>query len=184
MTRPPVPATCRNCHDAQTFGDVTCTTCHSTSGSIGKETVHAADPAATVSCATCHQAHYEDLGACDTCHGGHAETHHGTATLSDTRLTLTARPAMIRARKNATLRGTLQVGATTLASQSVLIQARKAKGGSFRKVALVTTGADGRFSRMVKPRVGTVYRAVWRPAGAYVVQQRPAVVTVRLRVRK
>ena len=30
MARPPVPATCHNCHDAQTFGAVACTTCHST----------------------------------------------------------------------------------------------------------------------------------------------------------
>ena len=58
------------------------------------------------------------------------------------------------------------------------------KGGSFKKVAIVKTGADGRFSRVVKPRVSTEYRAVWRPAGAYVVRQRPAIVTVKLRVRK
>ena|GEM_PF-6585450 len=58
------------------------------------------------------------------------------------------------------------------------------KGGSFKKVAVVKTGADGRFSRVVKPRVSTEYRALWRPAVAYVVQQRPAIVTAKLRVRK
>jgi len=183
MARPPVPATCHNCHDAQTFGAVTCTTCHSTTGMIGKETIHATDPAATVSCTTCHEKHYEDLGACNTCHGSHAETHHGTATLADTQLTLAARPAKIKARTKATLKGRLLADGKALASQKVQIQ-RKLKGGSFKNVAIVKTGADGRFSRVVKPRVTTRYRAVWRPAGAYVVQQRPAVVTVRLRVRK
>lgn len=58
------------------------------------------------------------------------------------------------------------------------------KGGSFKKVAVVKTGADSRFCRVVKPRVSPEYRALWRPAGAYVVQQRPAIVTVKLRVRK
>lgn len=184
MARPPVPATCHDCHEAQRFGAVACTTCHSTTGWIGKETIHAADPAATVSCTTCHKKHYKDLGACDACHGSHAETHHGTATLADTQLTLVARPAKTKAHKKATLKGTLQVGGSGLASQSVLIQARKVKGGFFKKVAVVKTGADGRFSRVVKPRASTEYRAVWRPAGAYIVQQRPAIVTVKLRVRR
>jgi len=183
MARPPVPATCQNCHDAQTFGAVTCTTCHSTSGMIGKETIHAADPAATVACSTCHEEHYEDLGACKTCHGSHAETHHGTATLADTQLTLVAKPSLIKAHKKATLKGTLLAGGKALASQKVLIQ-RKVKGGSYKKVAVVKTRPDGRFSRVVRPRVDTEYRAVWRPAGAYVLQQRPAIVTVKLRVRK
>ena len=184
MARPPVPATCQKCHDAQTFGDVTCTTCHSTTGMIGKETIHAKDPAATVSCTTCHKAHYRELGTCDSCHGSHAETHHGTATLADTRLKLAVTPAIIKAHKKATLKGSLWAGGKALASQRVVIQARKLKGGSFKKVATVKTRADGRFSRVVRPRVGTEYRAVWRPAGAYVVQQRPAVDTVKLRVRK
>ena len=71
-----------------------CTTCHSASGWIGKETIHATDPAATVACTTCHETpHYEDLGTCDSCHGSHAGTHHGTATLADTQLTLVAAPA-------------------------------------------------------------------------------------------
>jgi hypothetical protein len=183
MARPPVPATCQNCHDAQTFGAVTCTTCHSTSGMIGKETIHATDPAATVACTTCHEKHYEDLGACKTCHGSHAQTHHGTATLADTQLTLVAKPSLIKAHKKATLKGMLLAGGKALASQKVLIQ-RKVKGGSYKKVAVVKTRADGRFSRVVRPRVGTEYRAVWRPAGAYVLQQRPAIVTVKLRVRK
>jgi hypothetical protein len=150
---------------------------------IGKETIHATDPAATVSCTTCHEKHYEDLGACNTCHGSHAETHHGTATLADTQLKLAARPATIKARTKATLKGRLLADGQALASQKVQIQ-RKLKGGSFKNVATVKTGADGRFSRVVKPRVSTQYRAVWRPAGAYVVQQRPAVVTTRLRVRR
>ena len=184
MARPSVPATCHDCHDAATFGALACTTCHSKTGMIGQETAHATDPAATVTCTTCHKAHYESLGACDTCHGSHAGTHHGTATLADTQLKLAAKPSKIRAHKKATLKGTLQAGGTALASQSVLIQARKLKGGSFKKVAVVTTDADGRFSRVVKPRVGTEYRAVWRPSGAYVAQQRPAVVTVKLRVSK
>ncbi|MCX6371765.1 MAG: hypothetical protein NTX16_01570 [Actinobacteria bacterium] len=71
-----------------------------------------------------------------------------------------------------------------LAAQKVLIEARPLKGGLFGKVGVAKTGADGRFGRVVRPRVGTEYRAVWRPAGASVVQQRPAVVTVKLRVRK
>ena len=78
----------------------------------------------------------------------------------------------------------MRAGGKALASQKVLIEARRLKGGTFKKVATVKTGADGRFSRVVKPLVGTEYRAVWRPAGAYVAQQRPAVVTVKLRVRK
>ena len=184
MTTPPVPATCQNCHDAQTFSDVTCTACHSTSGMIGKETIHAANPGATVSCTTCHTAHYRDLGTCDSCHGSHAETHHGTTTLADTTLTLAARPLTVKAHKKATLKGSLRATGKALAAQKVLIEARPLKGGSFKKVATVKTGADGRFSRVVRPRVGTEYRAVWRPAGAYVVQQRPAVDTVKLRVRK
>jgi len=183
MARPPVPATCQNCHDAQTFGVVTCTTCHSTSGMIGKETIHATDPAATVSCTTCHEKHYEDLGACKTCHGSHAETHHGTATLADTQLTLVAKPSIIKAHKKATLKGTLLAGGKALAAQKVLIQ-RKVKGGSYKKVAVVKTGADGRFSRVVRPRVGTEYRAVWRAPGAFAQVQRPAIVTVKLRVRR
>jgi hypothetical protein len=184
MTKPPVPATCQKCHDAQTFGDVTCTACHSETGTIGKETIHAADPAATVACATCHTAHYRDLGTCDSCHGSHAETHHGTATLADTQLKLAVTPAIVKAHKKATLKGSLRAAGKALAAQKVLIEARPLKGGSFKKVATVRTGADGRFSRGVRPRVGTEYRAVWRPAGASVVQQRPAVVTVKLRVRK
>ena len=183
MARPPVPATCQDCHDVQSFGTKTCTTCHSKTGMIGKETVHATDPAATVSCTTCHKKHYQGLGACNTCHGGHAETHHGTVTLADTQLKLVARPARIKAHKKATLKGTLRSGDQALAAQSVLIQ-RKVKGGLFKKVAVVTTDADGRFSRVVKPRVGTVYRAVWRAAGAYVTQLRPAIDSVKLRVRK
>jgi hypothetical protein len=183
MAKPPVPVTCQNCHGAQTFGSATCTACHSATGMIGKETVHATDPTATVACTTCHKKHYEDLGACSTCHGSHAETHHGTATLAATQLTLQARPTKVKAHTKATLKGRLLAGGNALASQSILIQ-RKVKGGAFRKVAVVKTSASGRFSRVVKPRVGTVYRAVWRPAGAYVIQLRPAVVTVRLRVRK
>ena len=153
-------------------------------GTIGKETVHAANPAATVACATCHTAHYRDLGTCDSCHGSHAETHHGTATLADTQLTLVARPSVVRAHKKATLKGSLRAAGKAIAAQKVLIEARPLKGGSFKKVATVKTGADGRFSRGVRPRVGSEYRAVWRPAGTSVVQQRPAVVTVKLRVRK
>jgi len=185
MARPPVPATCQNCHDAQTFGAGLCTTCHSTSGMIGKETVHAADPAATVACTTCHTAHYEDLGACGSCHGSHAETHHATATLADTQLTLKAKPAKVSGHTNARLRGSLLAAdGQALASQSVLIQ-RKLKDGSFKKVGVVKTGAKGAYTRVVKLRFGTEYRAVWRPAGAYVTQQRPAVVTAKLlRVRK
>ncbi len=184
MATPPVPATCQNCHDPQIFGDVTCTACHSTSGMIGKETIHAANPGATVSCTTCHTAHYRDLGTCDSCHGSHAETHHGTATLADTQLKLAVTPAIVKAHKKATLKGSLRAAGKALAAQKVLIEARPLKGGSFKKVATVKTGADGRFSRGVRPRVGTEYRAVWRPAGASVVQQRPAVVTVKLKVRK
>jgi hypothetical protein len=183
MTRPSVPAVCNGCHAAQRFGAVTCTACHSATGMTGKETIHTTDPAATVSCTTCHQKHFEDLGACDTCHGSHAETHHGTATLSGTRLTIAAKPAKIRARAKAMLKGKLLAGATPLASQSVLIE-RRLKDGSFKKVAVVTTRADGRFSRVVGPRVSTTYRVVWRPAGALMLQQRPAIVTVKLRVRK
>jgi len=184
MALPAVPAICQDCHDAERFGATACIKCHSATGSIGRETVHVTDPAATVTCTTCHKAHYEDLGACDACHGSHAETHHGTATLADTELKLAVTPAKVKPHKKATLKGTLQAGGIALASQSVLIQARKLKGGPFKKVALVTTGADGGFSRVVKPRVGTEYRAVWLPTGAYVVQQRPAIVTVKLRVRK
>jgi len=184
MARPPVPATCQDCHDAQTFGSAVCTTCHSKTGMIGKETVHATDPVATVSCTTCHKKHYEGLGACDTCHGSHAETHHGTATLADTLLKLAARPAQIKAHQKSTLKGRLRADGQALAAQSVLIQARRLKGGSFKDVAVVTTGADGRFSRIVEPRVGAEYRAVWRPTGAYVTQLRPAIDSVKLRVRK
>ena len=151
---------------------------------IGKETVHATDPVATVSCTTCHKKHYEGLGACDTCHGSHAETHHGTATLADTLLKLAARPAQIKAHQKSTLKGRLRADGQALAAQSVLIQARRLKGGSFKDVAVVTTGADGRFSRIVEPRVGAEYRAVWRPTGAYVTQLRPAIDSVKLRVRK
>ena len=183
MDRPPVPATCQKCHDAKTFGDMTCTACHSKSGTIGKETVHATDPGATVACTTCHKKHYRDLGTCDSCHGSHAETHHATATLADTQLKLAVTPAIVKAPQKATLKGSLRASGTALASQKVLIEARPLKGGSFKKVASVKTGADGRFSRVVRPRVGSEYRAVWRPAGAYVALQRPAVVTVKLRVR-
>jgi hypothetical protein len=184
MTQPPVPATCQTCHAAERFGAVTCTDCHSETGLIGKETAHAPDPGATVSCTTCHKSHYRDLGTCDSCHGSHAETHHGTATLADTQLTLVARPSAVRAHRKATLKGSLRAAGRALAAQKVLVEARTLKGGTFKKVAVVKTGADGRFSRVVKPRVGTEYRAVWRPAGAYVVLQRPAVDTVKLRVRK
>ncbi len=130
------------------------------------------------------RAHYRDLGTCDSCHGSHAETHHGTATLADTQLKLASRPSIVKAHKKATLKGSLRAAGKALAAQKVLIEARTLKGGTFKKVAVVKTGADGRFSRVVKPRVGTEYRAVWRPTGAYVVQQRPAVDTVKLRVRK
>ncbi|MCX6363061.1 MAG: hypothetical protein NTW58_02605 [Actinobacteria bacterium] len=120
------------CHNAATFGAVACTTCHSKTGAIGQETLHATDPAATVSCTTCHEAHYETLGACDTCHGSHAQTHHGTATLADTQLKLAAGPSKIRAHRKAMLTGTRQAGDTALAFQSVLVQARKLKGGPFK----------------------------------------------------
>jgi hypothetical protein len=183
MARPPVPATCQNCHDSLTFGAASCTACHSATGMIGKETVHATDPTTTVSCTTCHKKHNADLGACETCHGAHAGTHHGTATLADTKLKLVASPARIKAHTRATLKGRLLAAGKALASESILIQ-RRVKGGSFKKVAIVKTGANGRFSRVVRPRAGTVYRAVWRPAGVYVTQQRPAITTVRLRVRK
>jgi hypothetical protein len=179
MAKPPVPATCQKCHDANTFGEVTCTTCHSPTGWIGKETIHATDPAATVACSTCHETHYEDLGACNTCHGSHAQTHHATATLADTQLALQARPTKVKGRKRARLGGALLAGGRPLASQTVLLQ-RKLKSGSFTKVAVVKTGSTGRFTRVVKLRFGTEYRAVWRPAGAYVTQQRPAVVTAKL----
>jgi len=91
---------------------------------------------------------------------------------------------VVKAHKKATLKGSLRAAGKALAAQKVLIEARTLKGGTFKKVAVVKTGADGRFSRVVQPRVGTEYRAVWRPAGACVVQQRPAVDTVKLRVRK
>ncbi len=113
--RYPPPA--RTATTRRAFGTAACTTCHSKTGMIGKETVHATDPAATVSCTTCHKKHYEGLGACDTCHAGHAETHHGTATLADTQLKLAARPAKIRAHKKATLKGSLRAGGQALAAQ-------------------------------------------------------------------
>jgi hypothetical protein len=103
--------------------------------------------------------------------------------LADTQLKLAAKPAKIKAHTKATLKGRLRADGQALAAQSVLIQ-RKVKGGSFKKVAIISTGADGRFSRVVKPRVSTVYRAVWRPAGAYVTQLRPAIVSVKISVRK
>jgi hypothetical protein len=184
MTEPPEPATCATCHEERRFGTRTCTHCHSIPGWINEETVHEEDPAPTVGCATCHRAHYVDLGACGTCHGSHAETHHGVTTLVDTRLTLAARPSVVKARTKATLRGSLRAGGKALAAQRVLIQARKLPGGSFKSVATVKTGADGRYSRVVRPRTGTLYRAVWRPAGEYVLLQRPAVITAKLRVRR
>jgi len=184
MAKPPVPATCHNCHDAQGFGTATCTACHSASGVIGKETIHATDPAATVACTTCHEKHYEDLGACSTCHDSHAETHHGTATLADSQLKLAVTPALIEAHKKATLKGSLWGGGKALASQRIVIQARKLKAGVFKNVGVVKTGAGGRFSRVVDPRVGTEYRAVWRAPGASAQVQRPAIVTVELRVRQ
>jgi predicted thioesterase len=180
MAKPPVPVTCQKCHEAATFGETTCTACHSATGMIGKETVHATDPAATVACTTCHEAHYQDLGACSTCHGSHAETHHATATLVDTQLTLKAAATKVKGRRRARLGGTLLASGQPIASQSVLIQ-RKLKNGSFKKVAVVKTGAKGAYTRVVKLRFGTQYRAVWRPAGVYVTQQRPAVVTAKLR---
>ena len=140
-------------------------------------------PAATVACTTCHKKHYEDLGACDTCHGAHAETHHSTATLADTQLTLKARPTKVKPRAKARLGGSLKAQGVALAGQKVLIQ-RSTKGGEFRRVGVVTTSAKGSFSRTVKPRATTVYRAVWRPVGDYVLQQRPALVTIRIKVRK
>jgi hypothetical protein len=184
MARPPVPATCQTCHDAQRFGDGSCTTCHSATGAIGRETVHAVDPAATVSCDRCHQRHYEDLGTCESCHAGYAETHHGTTTLADTVLKLTVTPASVKAGQKARLNGSLRSASAALASQPVLIQARPVKGGRFKDVAIVKTTLGGRFSRVVKARASTEYRVVWRPAGTAVVQQRPAIVTVRLAVRK
>lgn len=184
MTRPPVPKTCQNCHAAERFGAAKCTVCHSEAGWIGNETIHASDPATTVSCTTCHKTHHRKLGTCESCHGSHAETHHGTTTLADTRLTLAVRPSVVKTRRKATLRGSLRAGGKALASQRVLIQARKLSGGSFRKVATVRTGADGRYSRTVRPRTGTLYRAVWRPTGKYVLLMRPAVVTAKLRVRR
>jgi hypothetical protein len=184
MSQPPVPATCHGCHEEQKVGSATCTQCHSASGWIGKETVHATDPAATVACNTCHTPHNADLGACATCHGAHTETHHGTTTLSSTQLTLVAKPAAVKARRRVTLRGSLMAGTTALASESILVQARKASGGAFKKVTVATTSTGGRFRVVVKPRAGMVYRAVWRPTGAYVLSQRPALVMVNVRVRK
>jgi hypothetical protein len=186
MARPPVPATCQNCHMAKTFGSATCTACHSKNGMIGKETIHALDPAATVSCTTCHTAHFADLGTCDSCHASHAQTHHATVTLTATKLGLKANPRKIKSHSRSTLSGRLRVagpGGLGLASQSILIQRRMA-GGAFKNVGIVTTGADGTFSRRVKPGTTTQYRAVWIPAGAYATQDQPAVITATLKVRK
>jgi hypothetical protein len=149
---------------------------------IGKETVHATDPAATVACSTCHTAHYEDLGTCATCHGGHAETHHGTATLAVSKLTLGATPRIVKAHAKVKLSGRLLAGSRGLASQTITIQ--RSVGGAYKNVGVAKTRADGSFSRTVKPGATTRYRAVWRPAGAYVTQQMPAVITITLKVRK
>jgi hypothetical protein len=181
MDVPPVPATCRSCHAAATFGDANCLTCHSKNGLTGKETVHAADPAATVVCRACHAPHYADLGGCATCHRSHARTHHATATLRDTALTLTASPARVVRGKKMRVRGSL-AGAAPLGRQEVLLQSRTSSAAAFRTVATATTGADGSFAKAFTLRRNTEIRAVWRAPDGAGLTQRPAVALLSVKV--
>lgn len=183
MDRPAQPATCRSCHDWQPVGTAACTTCHSVGGSLARDQAHSLTPGSGTTCTTCHRSHYADLGACKTCHGAYVGTHHRTTTLTDARLTLSARPAKVRPGARATIAGVLRTGSGAVAGQGLLIQGRRLPRGAFKTVASVRTRAGGRYGLSVQPVAGMEYRVVWRPAGAFTLRSRPAVVTVGVRMR-
>lgn len=85
-----------------------------------------------------------------------------TDRLYPTRIHLVADPATIHRGSKATLRGTLSSGdpKAHLAKRTIHIWA-KPKGGKWAKIGKVRTTGGGHFSRTVKPRKKTAYRAVY-----------------------
>jgi hypothetical protein len=78
MDIPTQPAVCERCHKAKTYGTQVCTTCHSTTGELGLETVHTTTPTVP-GCTTCHKGFQKHAGkvACTTCHTKVKTFHHG-----------------------------------------------------------------------------------------------------------
>jgi hypothetical protein len=187
MSAPHVPATCQTCHEKATFGSATCTACHSkASGMFGdKEQVHLKDP--KVACTTCHdKPHYEDVGSCDSCHESHAAAHHAQATPAPTKLTVAVSKKSVKKGTRVRIGGTLAGAAGPLASRKILLQARtaKTKGSAFKTVSTLTTGADGKYGRFLRPRASTQYRVVFKAAGDIALQQDPAVKLAGVRVTR
>ena len=182
MTPPDVPAKCNTCHEADRFGTVTCTACHSTTGMFATEQVHHADP--HVACTTCHRPHYADVGTCATCHAGHAETHHAQAAPAASTLTVTASKKRIARGARVRIGGVLGGATGPLAAQRIVLQARATTAKTFKSVVTLRTRADGSYARWLRPKVSTQYRVLFKAAGDIALQQKPAVATASVRVTR
>lgn len=86
-------------------------------------------------------------------------------------VSITARPSVVTYGRAATLSGQISTG---VAGERVTIAAQ-ACGGTFAKVADVTTAAGGAWALVVRPTNNTVYRVSWRNADTTtLVRVRPA----------
>jgi hypothetical protein len=105
----------------------------------------------------------------------------GTRTGVDTTFTTAGPPVTVSASASAviyrhvvTLRGTVSTGK---ADETVIVYAQRFASGSFTSVATVLTDAGGTWSLLVRPPIGTTYKAVWNgsPSALVSVGVRPSV---------
>ncbi len=185
MGRPTMPAVCSQCHPATRFGTATCTACHSPGGMTGREQVHTATPKAGVTCTTCHAGHNADLGTCRTCHGMVPEAHHAVVAPATSELRVEVSPSTLAAGGSSVVRGTLRDAAgTAVAGVEMLLQSRAFSQTAFADVDTLTTGADGSFSKSVRPTVGTEFRAVFKGAVSASTVRRPATACASIAVKQ
>ena len=89
---------------------------------------------------------------------GTSSTPDASFTTAGAAVTLTASAAKVISRHAVTLTGRIASGH---ANESVAIFAQRFASGSFAAVATVLTDAGGNWSLVVRPGIGTTYKAVW-----------------------
>ena len=93
--------------------------------------------------------------------------------------TLAAHPAKVRYRATTALKGKVSTGGLALPGAHVALLGKKHGTSGFSQVATATTGAAGRWTVTVKPRVATSYYAIITSSGRQAVKSRTVKVSVK-----